>query len=125
VSTQYTKPFVLDHAVAATPQVFELGYPARGTLKHWAIKKLSGDMTTARVSLYASEVAANADDITQRLLDKTSTVPWIEYVDRDFINREGTPSNQVRKLWLRIAPSDGIGAQQFHVELGCHLPTLY
>lgn len=125
MSTQYTKPFTLVQTAAGTPQVFELGYPARGTLKHWAIKKTAGDMTAARVSLYTSEVAANADDATQRILDKTATLPWIDFVDRDFVNREGTPSNQVRKLWLRIAPSDGSGEQTYVFELACHLPTLY
>lgn len=122
MSTPYSKNFDLVVTDPATPQVFELRFPARGTLKFWAAKLVSGDATTADVSIFTSEVAANANDITQRLLSKSASLPWAETVLIDYINREGTPSNPVRKLWARVDPN-GTGAQTIRLELTVHLPS--
>ncbi len=124
MSTPYSKYFDCTVDDPATPQVFELRFPARGTLKFWAIKLLNGDATTAEVSIFTSEAAAIANDITQRVLNKSASVPWAEVVAVDYTNREGTPSNPVRKLWARIDPN-GTGEQEFRLELTTHLPSYF
>lgn len=126
MSTPYDRTFadlaqdMAEDAVA----IFELRYPARGTLSRWAIKKTAGDMSAATVELYPDAVSAAAADVTRRICAKTATFPWAEALEIPYMNREGTPSNPVRKLYLRVTPSDGADDQEYTFELAMVHPQV-
>jgi len=126
MSIPYSRTFEELTVTAGTPEVFELRYPYRGVLTQWGLKRTGGSGGTATtaciISLYPDAVSAAAHDVTRRLLHKTEELPWGENVEQPFLNREGTPSNPVRKLYLRIETTNGVGDQDFTFELSSLQP---
>lgn len=118
----YSKSFLLE-LTGTDPAVFALGFPPRGRLVNWAMKRTSGNGAgNVTISIYTSEAAAVADDITRRIANKAAALPWVETISAEFVNREGSISDAVRKLYARVVPADGTGAQSYTLELTMETP---
>jgi hypothetical protein len=125
MTVPYSKSFPLLETAGTAASVFALRFPHRGRITNWGFKKTSGNGSGAvAVAIYTDEASAVAADVTRQILTKSAVPPWTEAADVEYINREGSISDPVRKLYARITPSDGAGAQNYTLELTAVQPDL-
>jgi len=116
---------------AGQEEIVRLDVPHRGTIKQINLKQLSGT-DAGNFEIYDSEVAAmatagssadsateggdpEAHSITNGQVSITSGA-YRAAVDYPYINRDGTPTNPVRRLWMRIN-SGGSGTETYGLSL--------
>lgn len=134
MSTPYEKDFQFD-AVSGQDNFVELGMPHRGNVQKLVLVQLSGPLDGFDADLYNSRRAVaeieNSSESSMAAAVEPSIyqiVPtqvvaaaadrvMLMNVEHPYVNRDGTPTNPVRKLYLRIRP-DGAGTKAFHLALG-------
>ena len=126
MTVPYSKSFPLLETTGTDASVFALRFPHRGRITNWGFKKTTGDgVGNVTVSIFTDEASAIANDVTRRILHTSgSAPPWTENVDVEYINREGSISDPIRKIYARIQPADGTGAQFYTIELTAVQPDL-
>ncbi|NDD52604.1 hypothetical protein EBZ39_01780 [bacterium] len=106
-------------ATGGSQTVVTLKVPHRGIIKGWSLTQTSGANAGATAALYTSNQATVPNSTLPaeafHLLDITlPAAPKVDDHSEDiaYINRDGTPSNPQRYLYLKITPA-GSGAKTF------------
>ena len=114
---------------AGSDQLIALGVPHRAIIKAINFSEVGGGSTGGAFELYDSEpptADGNGHD-AHSLTDGEITFSGGSYrgqqLDIPYINRDGTPTNPVRKLWMR-ANLTGTGTKAFSLGMTIELAGL-
>lgn len=106
-------------ATSGALSVITLKVPHRGIIKGWSLTQTSGTNAGATAALYTSKqnTAPNSALPAEAFHLLDITLPAAAKVDDHsediaYINRDGTPSNPQRYLYLKITPA-GSGVKNF------------
>jgi hypothetical protein len=104
--------------------------PHRGRIKGFSLSQTSGANAGATAALYTSnqESAPNSLLPAEAFHVLDITLPAATKVDNhsldiSYLNRDGSPSNPQRYLYLKITPA-GSGAKNFVLSITVETPTL-
>lgn len=107
-----------------------LNVPYRGIIRGYSLTQTSGTNAGAAAALYTSnqETAPNNSLPAEAFHVLDITLPAAAKVDNHtaniaYVNRDGTPSNGQRFLYLKITPA-GSGAKNFVFSVTIETPTL-
>jgi hypothetical protein len=123
----YNKEFEID-VIGGTPSVHTLRFPHRGTIRALSLKITGGGGDAGfTAALYAKTQASpgspNNVDLIGSAITSVANTHNVSGLDWVFLNKEGTPSNPVRRLYLVITPS-GTGAKTLALNLMMDTPFL-
>lgn len=121
----------------ATPVLVQLNVPHRGTLK--SLRITSDDVTnTGTFQLYTSEAAATAAVAAATTIAATG-IPVANYLllsgsltsgvfnnqalDIPYLNGDGSPTNAIQRLWLKLTSSKS-GAANFYIDMRITTPGM-
>ena len=106
-------------AASGTESVITLKVPHRGIIRGWSLTQTSGTNAGAAAALFTSkqDTAPNSALPAEAFHLADITLPAGSKVDNHsaeiaYINRDGTPSNPQRYLYLKITPT-GSGTKNF------------
>jgi hypothetical protein len=104
--------------------------PHRGIIRGYSLTQTSGANAGAAAALYTSNqaTAPNSDLPAEAFHVLSVTLPTAAKVDNHelnvaYLNRDGSPSNPQRFLYLKITPA-GTGAKNFVFAITIETPTL-
>jgi hypothetical protein len=123
-NTSFTAP-------SATKTTVTLNVPYRGIIRGYSLTQTSGTNAGAAASLFTSNQATppNSDLPSEAFHVLNITIPAAApQVDNHelniaYVNRDGTPSNGQRFLYLKITPT-GSGDKNFVFSITIETPTL-
>mgnify|MGYP000284738688 CR=1 FL=1 len=125
---------------AGAASVIQLDVPHRAVLRRLGIRT-TVDSITGPFEIYTSEnaaLAAKASGVTATTSHKSMVVPAASFVmhsgalvggvyssalDVPYENADGSPSNCIQRLWLRIVPS-GTGNLTFTINMTMQTPSM-
>ena len=117
-------------AASASATTVALRVPHRGRIKGFSLSQTSGANAGAAAALYTSnqETAPNSELPAEAFHILDITLPTAAKVDNhstdiSYLNRDGTPSNPQRYLYLKITPA-GSGTKNFVFSITVETPTL-
>ena len=117
-------------ATSGTETVVALKVPHRGILRGYSLTQTSGTNAGAGAALYTSNqtTTPNSDLPAEAFHILDITLPAAAKVDNHaltvaYVNRDGTPTNPQRFLYLKITPA-GSGAKNFVFAVTVETPTL-
>lgn len=117
-------------AVSATETKVTLRVPYRGVIRGYSLTQTSGTTAGATAALYTSsqEKTPNSDLPAEAFHILDITLPAAAKVDDHslevaYVNRDGTPSNGQRFLYLKITPT-GSGSKNFVFAITIETSTL-
>lgn len=125
-------------AAAGDDSFHEIAFPHRGELTKLIVVQVEGDLDGFEAELFNSLEVLPGSSSSSASGDHSNTayviVPTevagvgaseITITDQKFpyVNRDGTPTNPQRKLYLRVKP-EGAGDKKFCVTLGVDQPII-
>jgi hypothetical protein len=117
-------------ATSGAPATIVIKVPHRGRIRGYSLSQTSGTNAGAAAALYTSNqaTAPNSDLPAEAFHILDITLPTAAKVDNHsmdvaYVNRDGSPSNPQRCLYLKITPA-GSGAKNFVFSITIELPTL-
>jgi hypothetical protein len=117
-------------AASGAQAVVALKVPHRGILKGFSLTQTSGANAGAAAALYTSkqDTAPNSALPAEAFHILDITLPAAAKVDNHsldvaYVNRDGTPTNPQRYLYLKITPA-GSGAKNFVFSVTVETPML-
>lgn len=117
-------------ATSGSAQTVTIKVPHRGRIKGYSLSQTSGANAGAAAALYTSnqETAPNSTLPAEAFHLLDITLPAAAKVDNhsldiSYVNRDGTPSNPQRYLYLKITPA-GSGDKNFVFSITVETPTL-
>jgi len=117
-------------ATSGSETVVRLNVPHRGIVRGYSLTQTSGTNAGATAGLYTSSqlTAPNNTFPAEAFHILDITLPAAAKVDNHnlnvaYVNRDGTPTNAQRYLYLKITPS-GSGVKNFVFAVTIETPTL-
>jgi len=117
-------------APSSSETVVPIKVPHRGIIRGWSLTQTSGTNAGAAAALYTSNQASapNSALPAEAFHILSITLPAGSKVDNHsdevaYINRDGTPSNPQRYLYLKITPA-GTGTKNFVFSVTIEVPKL-
>lgn len=118
-------------ATGGQESVVTIRVPHRGTIKGFSLSQTSGATNGAAAALYTSKqdktpnstLPAEAFHILDISLASGSAKADDHETDIAYINRDGTPTNPQRYLYLKITPA-GTGAKNFVFSITIDTPRV-
>jgi hypothetical protein len=117
-------------ATSGSESVVTLKVPHRGIIRGYSLTQTSGTTAGAAAALYTSNqaTAPNSTMPAEAFHIVDITLPAAAKVDNHsasiaYLNRDGTPTNQQRFLYLKITPV-GSGSKNFVFSITVETPTL-
>ena len=128
-STIWTGETVFE-AASASQTVVALKVPHRGILRGYSLTQTSGANAGAAAALYTSkqDTAPNSTLPAEAFHILDITLPAAAKVDNHsaeiaYLNRDGTPTNPQRYLYLKITPA-GSGTKNFVFSVTVEVPKM-
>jgi hypothetical protein len=126
--------------VAGSDQLVELKVPHRATIQSINLNEVGGGTTGGSFEIYDSEPAAlyrlgsasaseveggeeEAHSITNGAITITAGAYSARNLNIAYVNRDGTFTNPVRRLWMRVLLT-GSGTKLFSLGMTLELPSL-
>lgn len=118
-------------ATAGSETLVTINVPHRGIIRGYSLTQTSGANAGAAAALYTSKQATAPNNaLPAEAFHLTNiTIPTsVAYIDAHstdiaYVNRDGTPTNSQRYLYLRITPA-GSGAKNFVFSITIETPML-
>jgi hypothetical protein len=117
-------------AASGTQTVVPIRVPHRGIIRGYSLTQTSGANAGAAAALYTSkqDTAPNSTLPAEAFHILDITLPTAAKVDDHsaevaYINRDGTPTNPQRYLYLKITPA-GSGAKNFVFSVTIEVPKM-
>lgn len=117
-------------ATSGSETVVTINVPHRGVIRGFSLSQTSGANAGAAAALYTSkqDTAPNSDLPAEAFHILDITLPTAAKVDNHnlnvaYLNRDGTPTNPQRYLYLKITPA-GSGAKNFVFSVTVETPSL-
>lgn len=117
-------------ATSGTSTTVAIRVPHRGRIRGYSLSQTSGANAGAAAALYTSNqsTAPNSSLPAEAFHILDITLPAAAKVDNhsmdvSYLNRDGTPSNPQRYLYLKITPA-GSGSKGFVLSITVETPTL-
>lgn len=135
--TAFEKQFEVE-ATGGQDNFIDLKFPPRGEIGRFIVTQISGSVDGFTADLFSSERVKNAGSSSSashdgadspevyRILPTLTAADTVEKaetfdVEHPYRNQDGTPTNPVKKLYLKLRPG-GTGVKQFQVALAARLP---